>query len=89
MIQSAVEDWGFWHGQDGATPPLALCTAAELAAVEVPHPSAAVEASVGTPSVAEAAALLGARGVGGRVELVAPKTSRGNVTVAAARVLPT
>jgi cobalt-precorrin 5A hydrolase/precorrin-3B C17-methyltransferase len=87
-IQSAVEDWGFWHGQDGATPPLTLCSAAELAEVEVPHPSPAVAAEVGTASVAEAAALVTAREFGGRVELVAPKTSRGNVTVAAARVLP-
>ena len=35
-------------------------TAEELAAVEVPHPSDVVEKHVGTPSVCEAAALLGA-----------------------------
>ena len=50
-----------------------------LAGVRVPSPSAAVTARVGTPSVAEAAALLG----GG--ELVAGKSVRGRVTVAVAR----
>jgi precorrin-3B C17-methyltransferase/precorrin-6Y C5,15-methyltransferase (decarboxylating) CbiT subunit len=46
-----------------------------LAAVEVPHPSAAVAAAVGTPSVAEAAALLAA-GPGARL-LVGKRTSAG------------
>lgn len=39
--------------------PLVTRTAAELAAVAVPHPSGAVLAAVGTASVAEAAALAG------------------------------
>lgn len=47
--------------------PLVTYTAGELAAVEVPNPSGAPLAAVGTPSVAEAAALLG----GG--ELLVPK----------------
>ncbi|MBO4259674.1 precorrin-3B C(17)-methyltransferase [Streptomyces griseorubiginosus] len=47
--------------------PLVTHSAEELAAVEVPHPSAAPLAAVGTPSVAEAAALAG----GG--ELLVPK----------------
>ncbi|MET7682939.1 precorrin-3B C(17)-methyltransferase [Streptomyces sp. NPDC005423] len=47
--------------------PLVTYTAGELAAVEVPNPSAAPLAAVGTPSVAEAAAL--ARGG----ELLVPK----------------
>ncbi|MGX1370961.1 cobalt-precorrin 5A hydrolase/precorrin-3B C17-methyltransferase [Streptomyces canus] len=47
--------------------PLVTYTAEELAAVEVPNPSDAPLAAVGTPSVAEAAALLG----GG--ELLVPK----------------
>jgi cobalamin biosynthesis protein CbiG len=42
--------------------PLRTFAAAELAAVDVPTPSAVVAAHVGTPSVAEAAALLAARG---------------------------
>ncbi|NJN04672.1 MAG: precorrin-3B C(17)-methyltransferase [Leptolyngbyaceae cyanobacterium SL_1_1] len=41
--------------------PLCCFTAAELGAMAVPTPSAVVEAAVGTPSVAEAAALLAAR----------------------------
>ncbi|MGY2084105.1 cobalamin biosynthesis protein [Blastococcus sp. SYSU DS0539] len=53
--------------------------AADLAAVRVPSPSAAVADRVGTPSVAEAAALLRG-GV-----LVVGKTVHGRVTVAVAR----
>ncbi|WP_369132483.1 Rv2231c family pyridoxal phosphate-dependent protein CobC [Modestobacter sp. I12A-02662] len=53
--------------------------AATLAAVAVPTPSGLVAAAVGTPSVAEAAALLG----GG--ELLVGKTAVGRVTVALAR----
>ncbi len=41
--------------------PLAVFPAAELAVVPVPNPSETVRAAVGTPSVAEAAALLAAR----------------------------
>ncbi len=40
--------------------PLRLFSAAELATVEVPNPSEAVERELGTPSVAEASALLAA-----------------------------
>lgn len=53
--------------------------AAALAAVPVPSPSTRTAAAVGTPSVAEAAALLG----GGR--LVVGKTVHGRVTVAVAQ----
>jgi cobalt-precorrin 5A hydrolase/precorrin-3B C17-methyltransferase len=90
-ILSAVEDWGFWHGERGGSPPpLALHTSAELSVVDVPNPSAAVQAETGTASVAEAAALLTAQQLGGtaRVQLAAPKTKGDNVTVAAARILP-
>jgi histidinol-phosphate aminotransferase len=59
--------------------PLTGHPAAALAAVPVPGPSARVAAAVGTPSVAEAAALLG----GGR--LVVGRTVHGRVTVAVAR----
>jgi cobalt-precorrin 5A hydrolase/precorrin-3B C17-methyltransferase len=64
--------------------PVRAFTAAELAAVaaEVPSPSPAVEAAVGTPSVAEAAALLAA-GPGAR--LVVTKTASAHATVAVAR----
>jgi histidinol-phosphate/aromatic aminotransferase/cobyric acid decarboxylase-like protein len=59
--------------------PLTGHPAAALAAVDVPAPSARVADAVGTPSVAEAAALLG----GG--DLVVGKTVVGRVTVAVAR----
>ncbi|WP_042376072.1 precorrin-3B C(17)-methyltransferase [Streptacidiphilus melanogenes] len=49
--------------------PVRFFTADELAAVAVPNPSDAPLAAVGTPSVAEAAALLGA----GATELLVPK----------------
>lgn len=69
---------------------LATYPAAALAAVEVANPSEAVAREVGTPSVAEAAALLAGRehGGAGGVELAVPKHKGGNVTVAAARMLP-
>jgi len=57
----------------------------DLAAVRVPNPSEAVRAVTGTPSVAEAAALLAA-GAGG--VLAAGKRKSGNATVAIARRQP-
>lgn len=62
--------------------PVRAFRAAELAAVEVPSPSEAVREAVGTPSVAEAAALLGA---GPEAHLVAPKRASRHATVALAR----
>ncbi|GAA3345872.1 hypothetical protein GCM10020358_54630 [Amorphoplanes nipponensis] len=56
--------------------------AAALAGVVVPHPSAAVAATAGTPSVAEAAALLAA---GPGAVLVLPKRVFPRSTVAIAR----
>lgn len=58
--------------------PLAAHSAAVLAAVAVPTPSEAVAGRIGTPSVAEAAALVD----GGR--LLVGKTVHGRVTVAVA-----
>ncbi|MEV1132186.1 precorrin-3B C(17)-methyltransferase [Agromyces sp. NPDC049794] len=63
--------------------PLETWTAAQLAAVDVPHPSEVVRAAVGTPSVAEAAALRG-----GDAELLVPKTASAMATVAVARHTP-
>ncbi|HLI41161.1 MAG TPA: precorrin-3B C(17)-methyltransferase [Streptosporangiaceae bacterium] len=68
--------------------PLAFFPAADLAAVRVPHPSEAVRAATGTPSVAEAAALLGARQGGGGGVLVVAKRAGARATVAVARVRP-
>jgi cobalt-precorrin 5A hydrolase / precorrin-3B C17-methyltransferase len=63
--------------------PLRFHPAEELARVPVPNPSAAAARAVGTPSVAEAAAL-----AGGRAELVVAKRKAARVTVAVARVRP-
>ncbi|GAA4924964.1 cobalamin biosynthesis protein [Streptomyces coeruleoprunus] len=62
--------------------PLRACTAGELARVPVPHPSAAVLAAAGTPSVAEAAALAG----GGELLVPKQKARTGPDGGAAARV---
>lgn len=71
--------------------PLVTRPAAELATVDVPHPSEVVRAAVGTPSVAEAAALLGDPAAGHRpadAELLVPKTATAMATVAVARHRP-
>jgi cobalt-precorrin 5A hydrolase/precorrin-3B C17-methyltransferase len=65
--------------------PLVTYAADRLAAVDVPNPSDVVQAAVGTPSVAEAAALL--RG-GQGAELVAAKTASAMATVAVVRRRP-
>ena len=61
--------------------PLATYSAEELAGVAVPTPSAVVAAHVGTPSVAEAAALLGA----GAHSLLLEKRRSARATCALAR----
>ncbi|EME15984.1 cobalamin biosynthesis protein [Rhodococcus triatomae] len=61
--------------------PVLAFTAAELSTAPVPNPSVRVAAAVGTPSVAEAAAILASGGG----ELVARKRARDGVTVALAR----
>ena len=55
-------------------------TAEELSAVEVPHPSAVVASHVGTPSVCEAAAILGSN----HGKLIIPKVKGKNWTAALA-----
>ena len=67
--------------------PLHCYPAAELDAVHVPHPSESVRGHVGTRSVAEAAALLVARELGGG-SLVVPKLRGEHVTVAVAALAP-
>ncbi len=62
--------------------PIVAFEASELAAVEVPNPSPVVDSAVGTPSVAEAAALLAA---GPGAELVCQKLRSGSCTLAIAR----
>ena len=68
--------------------PLLTFPAAELAGQTVPNPSETVRAAVGPPSVAEAAALLGARRYGRGADLVLPKRSSAMGTVAVARLVP-
>jgi cobalt-precorrin 5A hydrolase/precorrin-3B C17-methyltransferase len=62
--------------------------ASVLAAVDVPNPSETVRAEVGTPSVAEAAALHAARAHGRSAELVVDKRKSAAATVAVARLAP-
>ncbi|HEX8767142.1 MAG TPA: Rv2231c family pyridoxal phosphate-dependent protein CobC, partial [Jatrophihabitans sp.] len=69
--------------------PLVLHPARELARVTVPHPSPVVDAALATPSVAEAAALLGLPGwqtgnPAAAVELLVGKTASPRATVAIA-----
>nr|WP_196790950.1 precorrin-3B C(17)-methyltransferase [Motilibacter aurantiacus] len=63
--------------------PLVTYPAAALAAVDVPNPSSVVLEEVGTPSVAEAAALSG-----GTAELLVPKRKSAMSTAAVARHRP-
>jgi Pyruvate/2-oxoacid:ferredoxin oxidoreductase delta subunit len=67
--------------------PLRCYPAAELDAVDVPHPSEGVHGHVGTRSVAEAAALLAARDLGGG-SLIVPKQRGEHVTLAVAALHP-
>jgi precorrin-3B C17-methyltransferase len=94
-ILGAITDFSFWHWQDDL--PLLAYPADTLSTVEVPTPSDVVLSAVGTPSVAEAAALhaAGELAPGASVELVVRKTKSGGtaelahrVTVAAARIKP-
>ncbi|MGQ4429711.1 precorrin-3B C(17)-methyltransferase [Streptomyces sp. SAS_260] len=66
-VDAKSEEPGIVEAADRLGVPLVTYSADELAAVEVPNPSDAPLAAVGTPSVAEAAALVG----GG--ELLVPK----------------
>lgn len=68
--------------------PVLTYPASRLAEVDVPNPSEVVRAAVGTPSVAEAAALLGAREQGRSASLVAQKSASPRATVAVARLVP-
>ncbi|MFV2112496.1 precorrin-3B C(17)-methyltransferase [Micromonospora sp. LOL_025] len=78
-----ADEAGIRATADALGVPLVTHPAAELAAVDVPHPSEVVRAAVGTPSVAEAAALLG-----GDADLLVPKTATAMATVAVARHAP-
>ena len=66
--------------KEGYTEKVEFFTAEQLAAVEVPNPSETVEKHVGTPSVCEAAAILGSS----NGKLIVPKIKGKNFTVALA-----
>ncbi|SCE80063.1 cobalt-precorrin 5A hydrolase / precorrin-3B C17-methyltransferase [Micromonospora haikouensis] len=83
-----ADEAGIRATADALGVPLVTHPAADLAAVDVPHPSEVVRAAVGTPSVAEAAALLGEPGRRADAALVAPKTASAMATVAVARHAP-
>ncbi|MER7458680.1 precorrin-3B C(17)-methyltransferase [Micromonospora sp. NPDC126480] len=82
-VDVKADEVGIRATADALRVPLVTWPAAELAAVDVPNPSDIVRAAVGTPSVAEAAALLG-----GGAELLVPKTASAMATVAVARHAP-
>ncbi|WP_433233565.1 precorrin-3B C(17)-methyltransferase [Micromonospora sp. CA-248260] len=81
-VDVKADEEGIRATADALGVPLRTWPAAELATVDVPHPSEVVRAAVGTPSVAEAAALRG----GGT--LLVPKTASAMATVAVARHAP-
>ncbi|MGK4580512.1 Rv2231c family pyridoxal phosphate-dependent protein CobC [Kitasatospora sp. HPMI-4] len=80
-VQGKAEEPGLLAAARELGVPLVGHDAEALAAVPVPHPSSSVLAVVGTPSVAEAAALLSAPGG----ELLLPKRRSARATTAIAR----
>jgi cobalt-precorrin 5A hydrolase/precorrin-3B C17-methyltransferase len=83
-VEAKAAEAGIVEAAAGLGVPLLVHPARALAEVAVPNPSAAALAAVGTPSVAEAAALLGAPGG----ELVVQKRKSAMATVAVARRRP-
>jgi cobalt-precorrin 5A hydrolase/precorrin-3B C17-methyltransferase len=83
-VEAKAAEAGIVAAAAGLKVPLLVHPARALAEVAVPNPSAAPLAAVGTPSVAEAAALLGAPGG----ELVVQKRKSAMATVAVARRRP-
>ncbi|MHB1606322.1 MAG: cobalt-precorrin 5A hydrolase [Leptospirales bacterium] len=71
---------------------LVTFTKEELSAVRTPNPSSMVESHVGTPGVAEPAALLALRTnppfSGGEIRLLVPKTKSENATLSVAEWIP-
>ncbi|MEO3774755.1 precorrin-3B C(17)-methyltransferase [Micromonospora sp. B9E7] len=83
-----ADEAGIRSTADALGVPLVTWPATRLATVDVPHPSEVVRAAVGTPSVAEAAALLGPDGRPGDATLLVGKTATAMATVAVARHAP-
>ncbi|MFG1919483.1 precorrin-3B C(17)-methyltransferase [Micromonospora sp. NPDC048898] len=83
-----ADEAGIRSTADALGVPLVTWPATRLAEVDVPHPSEVVRAAVGTPSVAEAAALLGPDGRPDDATLLVGKTATAMATVAVARHAP-
>lgn len=83
-----ADEAGILSTADALGVPLVTWPATRLAAVDVPHPSEVVRAAVGTPSVSEAAALLGPAGRPDDATLLVGKTATAMATVAVARHAP-
>ncbi|MGW3785540.1 precorrin-3B C(17)-methyltransferase [Micromonospora chokoriensis] len=83
-----ADEAGIRSTADALGVPLVTWPATRLAAIDVPHPSEVVRAAVGTPSVAEAAALLGVDGRAEHATLLVGKTATAMATVAVARHAP-
>jgi cobalt-precorrin 5A hydrolase / precorrin-3B C17-methyltransferase len=82
-VDAKADEVGLLAAAAGRGWPVVTFPASRLAAVPVPHPSEVVRRAVGTPSVAEAAALLAPGS-----ELLAAKRASAHATVAVARVRP-
>ncbi|WP_330467005.1 precorrin-3B C(17)-methyltransferase [Micromonospora zamorensis] len=83
-----ADEAGILSTADTLGVPLVTWPATRLATVDVPHPSEVVRAAVGTPSVSEAAALLGPAGRPDDATLLVGKTATAMATVAVARHAP-
>ncbi|NYH41281.1 cobalt-precorrin 5A hydrolase/precorrin-3B C17-methyltransferase [Micromonospora jinlongensis] len=83
-----ADEAGILSTADALGVPLVTWPATRLATVDVPHPSEVVRAAVGTPSVSEAAALLGPDGRADDSTLLVGKTATAMATVAVARHAP-
>lgn len=83
-VHDKADEAGLVTVADRLGVPLSTFPASRLASVAVPNPSAAPLAAVGTPSVAEAAALVAA----GADDLLVPKRKSAMATVAVARRAP-
>jgi cobalt-precorrin 5A hydrolase/precorrin-3B C17-methyltransferase len=82
-VDAKADEPGLHSAAAGRGWPVRTFPASRLAAVPVPNPSEVVRRAVGTPSVAEAAALLEPGS-----ELIATKRASAHATVAVARVRP-
>jgi cobalt-precorrin 5A hydrolase/precorrin-3B C17-methyltransferase len=79
-VEAKSDEAGLLEAAERLGMPLRFYAAAELSAMEVPNPSAAVEDAVGTPSVAEASVLASG------AELLVEKRKSTNATVAVGRL---